>query len=213
MKPKRLAKKFVFGQVVLEKANYPINGEIHVLENILGEKTISVGGLTQSGRIIEQIWGDGVKSLSKKPGKVLILGFGAGSTARVINKRFPKAEIIGVEIDPVIVRLAKKYFNLEALENLKLSIGDASSWVKRSREKFDLILVDIYQGRKIPESCQTGEFFKGVKLLLSKDGKVIFNHLYSHEEKKAAEEFRKKLEKVFPKIKVVRSAANILFKV
>lgn len=214
MKPKKFAKKLVFGQVVLEKVFSPINGEIYVTEDVLGKRRISIAGLTQSGKIIEQIWSEGLENfLKKKPKKILILGFGAGSAAKVINKAFPKAQIVGVEIDPKIIELAKKYFDLEKVKNLKLVVDDAYLWVKRAEEKFDLILIDIYRGEEIPESCQSAEFFKNVKRLLAKDGMAIFNHLYSNKEKEQAEDFRKKLEKVFSQVTSLRTVANILFKV
>lgn len=213
MKPKRIAKKLFLGQAVLEKVISPINGEIYVTEDVLGARGISIGGLTQSGRIIEQIWGDGVKRLARKPKKILILGFGAGSAGWVVNRRFPKAKIVGVEIDIKIIELARKYFNLPKIKNLDLIVDDATLFVKESKKKFDLIMVDIYQGDKIPRKCQTDEFFEDIRSLLAPGGMAIFNHLYSHEEKKQAEKFRKKLGKVFPKVETVRSVANILFKV
>ena len=202
----------VFGQVVLEKVNSAFNGEIYVTKDFLGEKRILIGGLTQSGRIIEKIWDKVLKQLEKKPSKVLILGFGGGGAARVINKRFPKAKITALEIDPEIVKLAKKYFEVKRIKNLKLIVDDASSWIKTAKEKFDLVLVDIYCGEEIPRSCQKETFFKNIKRLLVPSGTAIFNHLYGGEDIKRAEKFKAKLEKVFFQVTGSRAVANILFK-
>lgn len=212
MKSKNFAKKFVFGQVILEKTTSPINGEIYVTEDLLGGRRIVIGGLTQSGRIIEDIWDDGVKGLAKKPQKVLILGFGGGGAARVINRRFPQAEIVGVEIDHVIVEIARKYFDLPQIENLNLVINDAVLFIKECQEKFDLILVDLYQGQKIPRECQTDEFLNDVRLLLAPEAVAIFNHLYSRPDRIKAEYFEERLRRIFPKVSTLRSVANILFK-
>lgn len=212
MNSKNIAQKLFGGQAVLEKTFSPFNGEIYVTEGILGDRRIVIGGLTQSGKIIEDIWDDAVKGLSKKTKKVLILGFGAGGAARVINRRFPEAEITGVEIDHKMVELARKYFNLPMIRNLNLVIDDATFFVKECEQKFDLIMVDIYQGQEIPRRCQTDEFFENVRLLLAPEGVAIFNHLYSQKDKIKAEYFEEKLRRVFPKVSTLRSVANILFK-
>jgi len=214
MKSKNLARKLFAGSVVLEKLNSPVNGEITILEELFGEKRISIGGLTQSGRIIENIWDKGIKRLVEvRPEKVLLLGFGGGSAAWVVRRRFPKAKIKAVEIDPLILMLAKKYFRVKEIRNLSLVIADAAKWIKKSKEKFDLVLIDTYQGEKIPENCQTKEFFRSIKSLLSPRGIAIFNHLYSHQEKIQAENFRQRLFDVFPRLTSLTTLANILFKV
>ena len=57
--------------------------------------------------------------------KILVLGLGAGSIVKVINKYFPKSKITAVEIDPMMVEIGKKHFDLEKARNLEIIIGDA----------------------------------------------------------------------------------------
>ena len=46
---------------------------------------------------------------------VLLLGLGGGSAARVVRALAPRARIVGVEIDPAVVKAARRWFDLDAL--------------------------------------------------------------------------------------------------
>ncbi len=139
----------------------------------------------------------------------LILGLGGGTAAKLVNQFWPEAKIVGIEIDPVIIGLAKKYFALGKISSLKIINADAAEWVKR-KEKFDLILVDVYLGDKVPKSCETKEFLKNIKKLISPGGFVIFNRLNYKEKKKETEDFIKKLEKIFPQVSLIQTPSNLL---
>jgi spermidine synthase len=76
---------------------------------------------------------------------VLLLGLGAGSAARVARALAPGARIVGVEIDPEVVRLAREHFELDAL-GVEVVQADASAFLARSRERFDAVLDDVFVG-------------------------------------------------------------------
>ncbi|KAL9434151.1 hypothetical protein AB3S75_028894 [Citrus x aurantiifolia] len=50
------------------------------------------------------------------PGPIGILGFGAGSAARLILDLYPEAVIHGWELDPSVIKVAREFFALEKLE-------------------------------------------------------------------------------------------------
>ena len=51
--------------------------------------------------------------------RVAVLGLGAGSSARLVRALLPDAEILGVEFDPEIVRVARRHF---ALDDLRVEV-------------------------------------------------------------------------------------------
>ena len=57
----------------------------------------------------------------------------------------PDARIVGVELDPGVVRLARRHFGLDRL-GVELVIGDALEFLKRDRQRFDLIVEDLFVG-------------------------------------------------------------------
>lgn len=214
MKLQLLLQKFLRGHLVLEKIESGINGSIEIREDIFGRRSLVVGGLSQSGHLVEKLWEKPISHLRLTLDDCLLLGLGAGSAAKVIHNLFPKAKMTGVEIDPMIIKMGKKYFDLSTVKNLEIKIADAIFMITSSRALFtnyDLILVDLYLGDKVPAKASTEEFIKSVKNLLSPSGIAIFNRLNYGQKKKEAEEFKTKLKKVFPKVKPLRISANIFF--
>ena len=77
--------------------------------------------------------------------RVLVLGLGAGSVARLVRALAPRAHIVGVEFDPEIIEVSRKYFGLDGLD-LEVIAGDARAYLERSRRRFDAILEDVFVG-------------------------------------------------------------------
>lgn len=78
--------------------------------------------------------------------KVLILGLGGGSAARLARALAPRARIVGVELDAAVLRAARRWFGLDALA-IEVVEADALRYLERSRERFDLVIDDVFVGR------------------------------------------------------------------
>ena len=78
--------------------------------------------------------------------KVLILGLGGGSAARIVRALAPDALIVGVEFDAEVVAAARAHFGLSAL-GLEVIVDDAQAVLQRERRRFDLIIEDVFIGR------------------------------------------------------------------
>jgi spermidine synthase len=76
---------------------------------------------------------------------VLLLGLGGGSAARVVRAVAPGARIVAVEIDPRVVRLAREWFDLDAL-GVEVVVADAREYLTRARARFDAVLEDVFVG-------------------------------------------------------------------
>jgi spermidine synthase len=79
--------------------------------------------------------------------RVLILGLGGGSAARVARALAPRARITGVEIDAGVVRAARRWFDLDGL-GVEVVRGDARLYLERTRRRFDIILDDVFVGSR-----------------------------------------------------------------
>jgi len=208
--------KKLLGSHLLEEVESEFNGKIQVYQ-ALGSKRITAGGLIQSGGVLANIW---YKALSKLKSlrqladsnlkTILILGLGGGTAASLTARFWPKAEIIGIEIDPKMIQLGKKYFELDKLPQLKIVEGEAIEYVRNNNDKFDLILVDLYQGDRIVKKSESGEFIGLAKRRLKSKGIIIFNRLFYDDHKEKAEKFVKILEKYFKKVSLVRAWSNLI---
>ena len=76
---------------------------------------------------------------------VLLLGLGGGSAARVVRALAPRAQIVAVELDPAVVRMARRWFGLDAL-GLEVVTADAARFLARTRARFDAVLEDVFTG-------------------------------------------------------------------
>jgi spermidine synthase len=114
--------------------------------------------------------------------RILILGLGGGSVARLARALAPDAEIVGVELDAEVVRLARSHLDLDALD-LQVEIADALGWLEQATGRFDAILEDVFIGRGddvhkpdwIPEPAH-----RLARARLSKGGVLVSNTLDEH---------------------------------
>lgn len=197
------------------KTKTKINGEIVVKEQ-LGQYTLHIQGLIQSGGIIKEIWEKPLKQVTHNKLHVtscLVLGLGGGTVVQLIKNRWPDAKIIGIEIDPEIIKIGRKFFGLGEIKNLEIIKANAFKWVDghfndlNHQSKFDLIIVDLYLGKEFPKEVESEEFLKNLKKLLAKNGLVIFNWLKGKSEK----QFEEKIKKIFSAIERIETPTNLFF--
>ena len=216
----------MIGTKILEERESKYNGHLRVVKSIGLGTYIQAEGLTQSGGIVETIWKSTLKRIHKSLAtnhKTLILGLGGGTVAKLIRKIWPDAKITGVDIDPVMVELGKKYLGLNEY-NISVVIKDAYDFLKTYNSSspslraeglqptaYDLILVDLYVGDEFPEKFESENYIRLVRTVLASDGIVVFNRLYYGEKRKEAMKFGKILEKIFEKVDIVFPEANVMF--
>ena len=189
----------MFGTKILETRRSKYNGDVKVLKTWGMGTYIQCNGLTQSGGIVEQIWKSTLKKIKSNDfNKILILGLGGGTLAKLLRKKYPSAKITGVEIDPIMIELGKKYLRLDDF-NVDIKIQDADSFKLKG---YDLVIIDTYLGDKYVDLFNKD-------LLESKV--VVFNRLFYGNKKKEALKFGKKLERLFKKVQVYYPTANLMY--
>lgn len=196
---------------VVYKTNSPINGEIKVI-SIFGKYSISVDNLTQSGPIVESLWKQAIKNVTcykLHVTRVLVLGVAGGSVIKVLHQCFPQAHITGVEIDPKMIGIARKYFDLDSYR-ANIITTDAFKFVDQEKqEKYDLVIVDILLGRKVSEKLTQKAFLNKLKNLLNPEGLIIFNRLRL-KDSDSDDNFLKTLKTIFSNIEINKPLINTL---
>jgi spermidine synthase len=77
--------------------------------------------------------------------KVLVLGLGGGSAARLVRAIAPRARVVGVEWNPEVIRAARRWFDLDAL-GVEIVHADARRYLARCRAGFDVVIDDLFIG-------------------------------------------------------------------
>ena len=106
---------------------------------------------------------------SSAPARILVLGLGGGTVARLAREAWPQAEIHGVELDPSLLARAWERFGLDDL-GVHAHVGDARAWLRRLPGTWDLVLVDVSVGATPPAHLSSREFMVEVRERLSPDG-------------------------------------------
>lgn len=79
---------------------------------------------------------------------ILEIGCGTGLNLYLLSKRFPNAELKGIDINPKSVEYGNTWFKQEGISNVKISVGKADKLVFQDKG-FDVVLTDatlIYVG-------------------------------------------------------------------
>jgi spermidine synthase len=111
----------------------------------------------------------------QRPQRMLIIGLGGGSMAKFLHRRFPQAHIDAVELDPMVVDVARRYFGLVEDERLRVHVGDGRAFIEKSAQRYDIIFLDAFGPDSIPRTLTTREFLEAVRNHLSQDGVVAAN--------------------------------------
>ncbi len=125
-----------------------------------------------------------IKEHAPSAQRVFVLGLAGGAMQHLISKSLPGVEIVSVEIDKVMVEIAKNYFHLDDIPNHKVIVEDACRVIVEPEKHglttmyFDVAVVDIYCGDKFPDLGRSGNFFASLKSMVKPGGLVIFNRIY-----------------------------------
>lgn len=107
--------------------------------------------------------------------RLLVLGGGAFTLPQYLAKTYPDSTVDVVEIDPELADIARQYFHYEDRENVNMIFEDARTYINKSQQKYDAILVDVYSDASVPFSLMTKEYGRQIERLLADDGVVIVN--------------------------------------
>ena len=108
---------------------------------------------------------------------LLMIGLAAGAVPRQYTAIYGDIAIDGIELDPAIIDVGARYFDMNAdhMPGLNVRAGDGRYWLNRLERQYDVIGLDAYRPPYIPWHLTTVEFFREVKARLSDKGVVSVN--------------------------------------
>ena len=110
--------------------------------------------------------------------RALMLGLGGGAWPRLVLETERRVVVDAVELDPVVVDVARRFFALPQSPRLNIIIDDAAHYVARTdvREgRYDVIFLDAFSGDDMPATLSTPTFFRQLRHLLTDDGVLMVN--------------------------------------
>jgi predicted membrane-bound spermidine synthase len=192
--------------------NSPVNGRINVYRQFNSYRIV-IGGLTESGGLMGNLWESALKSAKKHyfrdhpPKNCLILGYGGGSATQVVRRSWPTTEILGIELDPLMVELGKKYV-YQPKSRVSVEIADVFEWMNNNNTLYDLILIDLFLGKLIPNQVFSAGFIKQIKQSLTPAGCALFNIFALKKHQPEALNYIHKLEANFTYVSRLHTISN-----
>ncbi|HEX7255057.1 MAG TPA: fused MFS/spermidine synthase [Gaiellaceae bacterium] len=140
-----------------------------------------------------------VDLLGRPPERVAMLGNAAGTAARAFERYYPFAEVDGVELDPAVSKAGRRYFEMGEIGTLTVHDADARAFLRRTDERYDVIIVDAYRPPYVPFYLATEEFFELVRDRLTQGGIVALNVATTPDNHDLAENIGGTLASVLPR--------------
>jgi spermidine synthase len=107
-----------------------------------------------------------------QPRTMLHLGMGGGALARLHLHAHPRIRVDGVDIDPEMIRLGRRFLGLRDDPRLSIHVEDGRTFLSRRPDtRYDVVVCDLFQGGVfVPYYTLTREFFELVRGRLQPDG-------------------------------------------
>ncbi|MEZ4837937.1 spermidine synthase [Flavobacterium sp.] len=154
---KTLEITLVNGQIVLDSLN--TNYSYGSLQRILRKGLQSIGF-------------ENIKSLQH----ILVLGVAGGSVIKtLVDEIGYTGKITGIELDEKVIDLANKHFQLNKIKNLNIIHHEAFEFVLKTKLKYDLIIVDIFQDTAMPGFLFENFFQHRLTEIVTANGYILFN--------------------------------------
>ena len=135
---------------------------------------------------------------------MLVLGAGLGSVISVLEHlKLPVPETILVDIDPAVIALGQQ---LQPHPRVRWLCADAEEYTREPSPVYDLLVLDIFQDREVPQFVQRTAFLERCAAMLAPEGVLIFNYIINDEAD--WELLQEKLRPIFTPIEIIPIQIN-----
>jgi spermidine synthase len=114
-------------------------------------------------------------AMAQRSERVLMVGLGGGSFVRLAARAWPDAEIDSVELDPVVVEAARRYFGVAPSQRHRIHVADAAEFLAQGERRFDLVFLDTYGSDGLPPRLASEAYFASAVARLRPGGVVVAN--------------------------------------
>ena len=168
---------------VLYQAQSPLSGLVKVVD-VGVDRRLTLDGSVLSvyardgdwTRARQEYWGEALDMvpLPRRPA-VLFVGLGGGTQLHLLRERVTPRHVTAIERDPLIVRLAQRWFGLDQIPRLEFLCAEAevaAAALVRARRRFDFVMEDCTydetRDRSIPLAVSLAR-------LVSRRGVLVIN--------------------------------------
>lgn len=148
--------------------------EGHAIHSIYDPRNVLTGGPWDYW-LVAPYFSKGFRPSDYK--SMAMIGSAAGTAAHELTAAYGPLPVDGVEIDPEIVNVGDRYFDLGSLRNVTTHVQDGRTYLQTDgkNKQWSVVGIDAYRQPYIPFHFTTREFFQEVSDHLTPDGAVMIN--------------------------------------
>jgi spermidine synthase len=105
----------------------------------------------------------------------LVIGLGGGTFPMLLRRSHPAMTLDVVELDPLVRKVARRYFGFVEDGRLRVHIADGARFMRLTRQRWDIVFLDAYGAGGIPEPLATDDFFAALARSLRAGGLAVAN--------------------------------------
>lgn len=105
----------------------------------------------------------------------LVVGLGGGVLPARMRADYPDMRVDVVELDPEVVRLARRYFGLETDDRLQVHVAEGRDFLDRAPARWEALVLDAYFADALPYRLFTVEGLRVARERLVPGGVVAAN--------------------------------------
>lgn len=134
-----------------------------------------------------------------------------GSTLQILSERGATPHYTLVESDKTILQWALEFAPAHLARSIEPICADAERHMQQNTATYDLVFIDIFIGRRVPDFVTTSSFLEQCKAALAPGGHLALNYIINDaaEYQQAQTAFRS----VFPNHTIIDKGENRLFMV
>jgi len=136
------------------------------------------------------------------PRNAAIVGLAAGTIPKQFTRVFGPLPIDGIELDPEIVAVGRRYFALDE-PNVRVITGDGRYALSRLTGPYDVITIDAYKVPYIPWHLTTRQFYEDARARLSPTGVLAINVGRAPGDRRLVDAVGATLLRVFPTVHAI----------
>jgi spermidine synthase len=134
--------------------------------------------------------------------RLAIVGLAGGTIAHLYTSIFGPIPIDGIEIDPKIVAVGRRYFDMN-LSNLNVTVADGRVALAGSPYRYSVVAIDAFRVPYIPWHLTTREYLIQIRDHLTSDGVLAINVGHTGSDYSLVDAMAHTAGTVFPSVHVI----------
>lgn len=113
--------------------------------------------------------------LLPEPRRIAMIGLGGGSLLKYCYRYLPHSDLTVVEIDAGVIALRDDFRIPPDDARLRILLDDGAAWVRATQAQPEVLMVDGFDERGLPEPLGTQDFYDACYSALSAQGVLVVN--------------------------------------